>query len=228
MDRAERPRLIPWLVLLLLLANLAIAGYIFLQSGRGEGMRGHEPFNAEQIRILEPSAAGTEGSPEAQAQRAALCLEWGVLAAADVERARARLVALNLAEKVTLRTIPQPVWWVYIPPLPNRQAAVAKLGELRALGLTDSDFSLMEEEGPYRNAVSLGLFSTEEAARSRLQALAARGVRSATVGSRPGGKNGTLFVIADLDEQAMSQLLTLKQQFPGTDVKAAPCAAGDS
>ena len=74
-----------------------------------------------------------------------------------------------------------PSFWVFIPPLPNRQAADRKVGELRALGLTDY---YILNDGPQKNAISLGIFKSEEAANSYHQSIRTRGVNSARVGPR--------------------------------------------
>ncbi|MDR2165933.1 MAG: hypothetical protein LBO79_10045 [Zoogloeaceae bacterium] len=75
-------------------------------------------------------------------------------------------------------------WWVFIPPLANRQMAVEKTGELLALGI--SEFFIMPD-GPQQFAISLGVFSQEEAARTYLGKLREKGVRSARVSARNAG-----------------------------------------
>src|SRR6185295_5422808 len=73
-------------------------------------------------------------------------------------------------------------WWVFIPPLTNRQGALRKAAELKQLGV--EDYFIVQEEGALRWALSLGVFRTEEAAQARLAALRAQGVRTARVGAR--------------------------------------------
>ena len=74
-------------------------------------------------------------------------------------------------------------FWVFIPPLASRQDADRKAGELKKLGV--SEFFVVQEAGPNRWAISLGIFSTEQAARDLLDSLREQGVRSAKVGPRP-------------------------------------------
>jgi len=71
---------------------------------------------------------------------------------------------------------------VFIPPQANRAAALKKTAELKSLGI--DDYFILQDEGKMRWALSLGVFSSEEAARSRLEALRAKGVRSAQTGER--------------------------------------------
>ena len=47
-----------------------------------------------------------------------------------------------------------------------------------------TEFFVVQENGPNNRAISLGLFSTKEAANSHLEALREKGVKSAKVGER--------------------------------------------
>ena len=73
-------------------------------------------------------------------------------------------------------------FWVYIPPLANRRAAEKKVSELKSLGVTE--YFIVQESGPNNFAISLGLFSTSEAAESYLANLRDKGVRSARFSER--------------------------------------------
>ncbi|MDR1162208.1 MAG: hypothetical protein LBM17_00020 [Candidatus Accumulibacter sp.] len=73
-------------------------------------------------------------------------------------------------------------FWVFIPPRANRQEAEQKVEELKRLNVPE--FFVVQEPGPYRFAISLGIFSTESAALERLVSLQSKGVRSAVVGER--------------------------------------------
>jgi len=75
-------------------------------------------------------------------------------------------------------------YWVHIPPLKNKREAESKVAELKKLGV--KDFFVMQESGANNLAISLGLFSTEGAAESVLEALKEKGVRSAKMIERPG------------------------------------------
>lgn len=70
--------------------------------------------------------------------------------------------------------------WVYLPPTDSNGEARAVVQELRDAGL--DDVSLVREEA-YRNAISLGVFSSEERARQRQQQVADLGV-TAELGER--------------------------------------------
>lgn len=69
--------------------------------------------------------------------------------------------------------------WVHIPALPDKAAADKKMQEIRQRGVTEA--ALMRDEATGRFAISLGVFSTPEAAAAHLQTLKGQGVRSAIV-----------------------------------------------
>ena len=70
-------------------------------------------------------------------------------------------------------------YWVHLPASANRAAADKKGAELRQLGVTD--FHIMSEDSPNKNAISLGLFRSEQAARDLLANLGKKGVKSARI-----------------------------------------------
>ena len=72
-------------------------------------------------------------------------------------------------------------WWVFMPPQADKKGAEKKAGELQRLGVAEF---FVVNEGPQKFAISLGIFSREEAAQRRLEQLRGQGVRSARVGPR--------------------------------------------
>ena len=104
----------------------------------------------------------------------------------------------------------------FIPPQPNRAAALKKTAELKSLGI--DDYFILQDEGKMRWAVSLGVFSSEEAAKSRLEALRAKGVRSAQTGERGTQVAKIWFQLRGGDAAQQAGLRETVQGFPGTDV----------
>lgn len=154
-----------------------------------------------------PASSPAEGEPAAPAADAAaaapapvqtpapapapppaekLCLRWEHLATADAAKLASRLEEKFAGLKQVKRVEPGEggSWWVHIPPLAGKDDAERKAGELRQLGITD--YFIVHEAGPNRNAISLGLFSTEKGGQDRLAELKGKGVRSARLVLRPG------------------------------------------
>ena len=140
------------------------------------------PIALEKMRLL--SEAGVKLTPRkvpppANAELAAntpqVCFHIGPFPDADpTTKAEAKLNEWHLiyarrAEETKAIT----GYRVYLPPLKSKQAAERKRQQLTRLGF--KDHALIQEEG-WQNAISLGLFSVEANAESRVRELAAKGV----------------------------------------------------
>ena len=209
------------LVFLLLLANLSLFGYIKLDSlGTGEGVRLAQQVQPDKIKLLTPQEVAALG-PAKAASLADVCVEWGPLSDTDRNRALASLEPLDLSRLMTQKKVEVIAsYWVFLPPAANRAAAEQRLAELRASGI--KDVSLMDS-GPQRNAISLGVFRGEEAARNRLASLQAQGLTNARLEPRTQSVQQTMLVVRDPTAQAMARLKELQSAFPGSDTKIGSC-----
>ncbi len=150
------------------------------------------------------------------------CLEWGSFSAADAVRAEQRLQPLGLGARLAqFRGEETAGWWVFIPPQPNRPAAHKKAAELKKLGV--DDYFVVQEEGRLRWALSLGVFRTEEAARARLDALRAKGVKSAQVGQRETRVPKQWFQVRTVDQALQARLQEIAKDFESATLHE--CAA---
>ncbi len=77
----------------------------------------------------------------------------------------------------------------------------------------------MQEEGKFTWAISLGVFRTEESAQSRLEALRAKGVRSAQTGERETRVPKVWFQVRNADAALQAKLREIVQGFPGTELR---------
>ena len=142
------------------------------------------------------------------------CLEWGSFSPADAVRAAQRLEPLALGARLAqYRGEETAGWWVYIPPQANRAAAQKKAVELKKLGV--DEYFVVQEEGRQRWAVSLGVFSTEDAAKARLEALRARGVKSAAVGQRETRVPKLWFQVRAVEPALHTRLQGIAKEFEG-------------
>jgi hypothetical protein len=215
--------------LLLVAANLALYAW-FQYYAPAEGAADPEParrqIEPEKIRLLEgkelkslasvkprPAAPGTASS--------ASCIEWGGFAVAEAPKAEQALAPLALGARLTQRRSEETAgWWVFIPPQANRAAAQKKTAELKSLGI--DDYFILQDEGKMRWAVSLGVFSSEDAAKQRLEALRAKGVRSAQTGERDTQVAKLWFQLRGADPAQQARFRETVQGFPGTDVRDCP------
>lgn len=80
------------------------------------------------------------------------------------------------------QTDPASNWWVHIPPYETRQAAEARVRELRTAGI--ADLFIVRDQGPNLNAISLGIFRTEASATQHLSDLRNRRIQDARMTPR--------------------------------------------
>jgi hypothetical protein len=201
---------------LLLLVNLALAAYTLLAPRQAALDAAALPgqINADQIQVIPPR-------PAAPVQPAA-CIQWGSFAEAELEGVRRALVGAALGERAIETSVPVVAgWWVYIPPRPDRQAIDAAVRSLQAAGV--DEYYVVDAEGPTRNAISLGIFKSEESALAFLLAVQAKGVRTARVGPREHRVTQTAMVLRDPDAQVSARLAQLALGFPGSELRAIDC-----
>jgi hypothetical protein len=178
------------LFLLLLLANVgffAWARYVSPPDASADPLPLTRQIEPEKMKVVTPNEVPVP-APAAPVASAAMpvalkCMEWGSFTIADAPRAEKALEPLALGARLAQRRTEEAAgWWVFIAPQGSRPAAMKKAAELKALAV--DEYFIVQEEGPFHWALSLGVFRTEEAAQARLAALRAQGVRSAQVGPR--------------------------------------------
>ena len=212
------------LFLLLLAINLALFAWTHYYA-TADSATDPEPqrrqVKPESIRLL--SGSELAGLPMLKPKPAtdaapASCLEWGGFAVAEAPRGEQALAPLALGIRLAQRRSEEKAgWWVFIPPQANRAAAQKKTAELKALGI--EDYFILQDEGKMRWAVSLGVFSSEDAAKSRLEALRAKGVRSAQTGERESQVAKIWFQVRGADAALRDKLKELAQGLPGTEIR---------
>ncbi len=228
------------LLLLLLFANL---GFFAWQHYLGEADTAAQQIAALQISPEKIVSVGVEtvsavapavsaatkpapavaSVPPAQAAPAA-CIEWGSFAGPEVARADAALAALELPAASTQRRVTDvDGYWVHIAPLKSKGEVDRKVGELKALGI--ADFFVVTDAGQWRNAVSLGLFKNEEAAKTELERLRKLGVRSATVTRREKLLKQVSWFVREPVAATVERLTELQRGFPASEIRAGSCPA---
>ena len=197
----------------LLVNVMAFAYYAYREQG-GEPKKPALPeLNAERIRLVGVEQANKKNDSSEKLT----CWSWSGLNPGSMDQARIALGNLALGGKLT-----QPIkeeFWVYIPPLKNKQDAAKKMAELKALTITEG--VAMEDHGKWRLAISIAAYPTEEAATVRLNQLKEKGVKTAKILKRD--VVGDTFVIQQADEKTVSALSKLQAQFAETALKQVEC-----
>ena len=220
------------LFLLVVLANVAFFAWTRLVAPGGAGA---DPaplarqISPEKLRVVRPeelarlpaTKAVVAAAPAPPPPARLKCVEWGAFAPAETARAESALAPLALGERLSQRRSEETAaWWVFIPPSGDgtaRQAALRKAGELKKLGV--QDYFVVQEEGPNRWSVSLGVFRSEEAAQARLAALRGQGVRSARVGPRETQPPKVWLQVKGVDPALETRLREIAQQLEGSELR---------
>ena len=217
------------LFLALLLANVALfawSRYVSPPDAAADPAplaRQIEPHKLKLIAPADlPAPAAPKPPPGAPAPAAAQkCIEWGSFTLADAPRAEQALEPLALGPRLARRrTEETAAWWVFISSQQTRQGAQKKAAELRALGV--QEYFIVQEEGPQRWALSLGVFRSEEAAQARLAALRGQGVRSAQVGQRETVVPKLWLQVSGVDPALERRLAEVALQVEGSELRTCP------
>jgi hypothetical protein len=208
------------LVVLLLLANIALGGYIYLDSfSSGEGIRLSQQVQPDKIALLTPQQVAALGPAKVSAL-ADVCLEWGPLSDGDRTRALHELEPLDLARLISQKKVEVVTnYWVFIPPAATRQAADRRVEDLKAQNVRDV---ALVDTGPQRLAISLGAFRTEAGAQARLAALDTLGV-TAKMGARAQSVIETVLVVRDPPAPAVGRMKELQTGYAESEIRISTC-----
>jgi hypothetical protein len=233
---------------LFLAINLSLGGLIYLSHTKSVDANAVQEFHAEKLPIVTaamppaqpapvaklPPVASTLTTDNAQPPSIAAnetiaapiaatpvkpsqCLQWVNIKVEDLPRARVALAGLQLGEKLTEAKNENILrYWVYIPAQDNKKLLDANVASLKKLGITD--YSVLDD-----NSISLGVFSTEEAATRHLEQMEIKGVRSARSGVRTTQLRDVMFIIRDPAAAVTSKLNTWEKDFIGSNVKQTTC-----
>lgn len=197
------------LFFLLLFANVVFAVYI--QSGVDSRKSSPLPaeLHSEKIRLL-------PAPPPAPAA----CLEWGNFIGTDLQRAEAAVAKLQLGDNLSRHAVGEvAAYWVHIPPLKTEPDAVKKIEELKKLGVTS--YFHIQDNSKWNNAISIDIFRSEEAARKLLAEMKSKGIKSAIIGEL--SLKQMAFVVHKPAEDVIEKMISLKQEFPGSELKTSEC-----
>jgi hypothetical protein len=224
------------LFLVLLLANLAFfawARYLAVPESSADPAPLARQIEPEKLKVIPPAElpapapkaapkpAVAPAPPPPPAPAALKCIEWGSFTLADTARAEKALEPLALGTRLAQRRTEEAAgWWVFIPSQKTRQGALRKAAELKGLGV--EEFFIVQEEGPQRWGLSLGVFRTEEAAQARLAALRQQGVRTAQVGQRETVVPKVWLQVSNVDATTERRLAEVALQMEGSELRSCP------
>jgi hypothetical protein len=214
-----------FLFFVLFIACVAFGVHIALTQPRGAPDLAAREKNAADIRIVTvtpPDVAARSAQETRRAVQAlagAACVEFAGFGAADLPRARDAFAALRLGDRLTERRNEDVTrYWVFVPAARDRKTAEQTLAQLRRQNVPD--MSIRPD-----NAISLGVFSSEDAARRYLAQLQGKGVQGADVAPFARETRDTVMLVRDPDTETVARLTILQRDFPGAQLRAVTCPA---
>ncbi|RAS14292.1 sporulation related protein [Microvirgula sp. AG722] len=167
-------------------------------------------------------AAKAEKTADSKPAVPRVCLALGAFGEQDVASVRAALGKQGLKAKESVSETggrPTGKHWVYLPPAADRAAANTRSLELKGKGF---DNYVVANE-PNKNALSLGLFSQESAARAFVAKLSAAGITGADIESRGKGIKQTRFLLDGLEPAEAGAVRKIAGQWPKASLQTRRC-----
>ncbi len=214
-----------FLFFLLLLAVLGMGGHLYLAAQVEKTDFAARERNRDEVRIVAvtpPSLAAVRAEDNRKALQSlagAACVEFSGIPATDATRAREAFATLQLGSRMSERRIEEITrYWVYVPAARDRKSAETRIAEIRRQGV--SDVSIRPD-----NAISLGVFSTEDAARRFLASIEAKSVKGAEQGPFTKDLREVIMLVREPDSELLARLTLLQRDFAAAQLRAVPCPA---
>jgi len=147
------------------------------------------------------------------------CLNWGDFFKHEVQQVKIALADQDINNPLSLEFSKNTVlYWVYIPPFQDQQAADREINKLRNLGIASFR---VQEEGPWLNAISFSMYHDRGEAQLQLRELRTKGIETAKIKER----NSQLqkIVIYEPNEMLEVKLQALVEQYAGRELVHATC-----
>jgi hypothetical protein len=212
--------------LLLLVANIGFGAYWFFYAAKPANALPEE-VNRDSLKVIsitDPAQAQRDASDAkrlVQSLVGATCLQFNVKPS-DAPRAQTAFTAMVLGERVSSRNLEEfSRWGVVLPAQKDRKTMETLIANLKKANV--KDVSPMADNG-----VSLGLFSSEDAARrtaadvEKKNATLAKGI--AVIAKSPVVKE-TVFLVRDPDPTLIARVALLQKDFEASKLAGVDCPA---
>ena len=211
---------------LLLIANVALGAHIYLNETRPkvEAPREVNPGALKVVAVTDAAKAQTDALAAkklAASLSGSACVDFAVKPG-DGARAQASFAGMNLGNRVSSRSVEEfSRFAVTLPPQKDKRTADTLVANLKKAGV--KDVSALGD-----NAVSLGLFSSDDAAQKAVTDLKAKVqslVKDVQVNPRNPQTKETLFTVREPDTNMVARLTLLQREFEGSNLRAVACPA---
>jgi hypothetical protein len=209
---------------LLLIANIALGAHIYLNETRPkvDVPREINPGALKIVAVTEPAKAQQEAiavKAIAVALSGSACVDFAVKAA-DTARAQSGFTDMKLGNRLSSRMVEEfSRFAVTLPAQKDKRAADALVASLKKAGIKDVS-SLAD------NSVSLGLFSSDEAAQKVVADLKTKAqllVKDVQVTPRNPQVKEAVFTIREPDTNMVARLTLMQRDFETSSLRAVAC-----
>ena len=211
---------------LLLIANVALGAYLYFNETKPKA-EGPREINAGALKIVAvtDAAKAQQEAIAAKAIAAALngsaCVDFAVKQA-DFARAQSAFAEMKLGSRLSSRIAEEfSRFAVSLPAQKDKRAADALVANLKKVGI--KDVSALSD-----NAVSLGLFSSDEAAQkvvADLKSKASLLVKDVQVTPKSPQVKEVVFTMREPDTNMVARLTLLQRDFETSALRAVACPA---
>ncbi len=211
---------------ILLIANIAFAGHIYLTATKPNDAIPAE-INREAMKVISitDSAKAQKEASEAkklvESLTGAQCMQLSVKPA-DAARAQTLFAALDLGERLTSKNIEEFTRFAIALPIQrDRKSADTLVANLKKTNV--KDLLIMAD-----NSISLGLFSSEDAAKRVVSELVAKApalVKGISVTAKNPLAKETTFIIREPDAVLIAKTAVMQRDFDASVLKGVECPA---
>jgi cell division protein FtsN len=170
-----------------------------------------------------PNAAANVPPPIAAADLVGLtCVEVGDFTIENAGRVRQRLESLSIGERLSVRSVEAPGWFmVYVPPFKTRAEVDRRADDLRKAGV--KELLVIADNSPMRFGIALGSFKDQDLANRHAADLERRGIKGVRVADKPSSVQVTRFQLRSVDATIADTLRAVQKEFNAARFQA--CAA---
>ena len=191
-----------------------------------EPARMRNQVNADKLVLVSSASATAQAAapkeePAPAAPEALACIEIGPFNAAEAKRFDTQLARLELGKRISTINVPSTEITshiVFIPSLGSKENADKKAAELKNMGV--SNYFIMNDNSPMKWAISLGVFKSENAAKTLLAALNKQGVTSAKIVGRGTSATRLNYQLRDIDQDTRAKIEAIAEKFPSQDARS--------
>ena len=210
---------------LLLIANVAFGAYVYFNATSPAAAP--REINPGVLKIISVTEAGRAQQDAAAAKKVAAsltgsaCVDFSVKPN-DAARAQVSFTAMNIGDRLSTRNVDDYTRFaVSLPAQKDKRLADTLVANLKKAGV--KDVSVLPD-----NTISLGVFSSGEAAQKAVAEVKAKAktlANAAQVTPRNPQTTEAIFTVKEPDTSMVARLTLMQREFDGSNLRAVSCPA---